>query len=841
MSAKRSVKSDGPSALGRSLELISRFGRGPDPAKAPRDLAGATGAVLDALVEAAVVDFAEWCVIDTFDTAGERHRAALGHRSCNGENQEHCCIPALLERVPDFETLSAQVLAGSHVVLWPHQPPYQLVALGMHVNAELFAVATFVAIEHLPGYGDAEVVAAQQVVDTAAGAVERIRLAHEGRDALRQGQRIAVQLHQLIAASIAVAGSNDEHDILLSLASRTLNVFDAHSALVTLESDTTALRALANATGTRWVDHHDPLADQLPSIRHAGTRPWREGEWLVAPVFERRNRPRGVIAVRPEADAPLAPESTEILVLLAQMAAATLGAAELSRNVHDSETRWRVLVDTAPVGIVDMDAQGHVRWWNRAAATIFLWDGFDESREQPPQFPATAREDLDTLRDDVLAGTTVHSRELFGIDINGRRRDLRVSATPLPSPDHGTPSILALVDDVTDFRQMKAELRHAQGMEIRGQVASSVAHDFNNLLTLISGYAEILSQDLAEDERSLQMVHDIQATASRASLLTGQLQTIGRTKAPEPVIIDPRAAIQSNAEVLERILGADIELVWSLDDRPETVRVDADRFEQMILNLSINARDAMPEGGRLEIKVATLDAPGDPEPSGLGEGRYVLIAIADTGIGMSEETVERCFEPFYTTKGLFKGTGLGLSTARRLVEESDGVITCSSELGAGTTFTIYLPALDEPAEDDALASAPDEPARGSATVLLAEDDEGLRRLMVQVLRRNGYRVLETPDGQRALEVARDFDENIDLLVSDVVMPLVTGDELARTLQRERPTLRVLLLSGSADATVLDELAPATSAFLAKPFKPSELIDRIHALLATAIKPASRTD
>ena len=840
MSARKRIEPVADSALGRSLELISRFGSGPEISASSRDVASATDTVLRALVAAAVEEFCEWCVIDTLDAAGARHHAALGHRSCDGEDPERCCVPALLDRIPDFAALTSQVLAGDHVVLWPHQPPSQCVALGMRVNAQLFAVVTFVAIEHHPGYGDAEVVAARQVVDAAAGAIERIHLAHEGREALRQGQRIAVQLHQLIAASIAVAGSSDEHDILLSLAARTLSVFDARSALVTLESDSSrALRALADADGTRWIDPEDPVADSLPSIRHAGTRPWREGEWLVAPVFERRNRPRGVIAVRADPAAPLGAESTEVLVLLAQMAAATLGAAELSASVHNSETRWRVLVDTAPVGIVDIDVEGHVRWWNRAAGTIFLWEDYDENRDATPQFPADSRDDLDSLRADVLAGATVHSRELFGIDIAGRTRDLRVSATPLPSPEHHAPSILALVDDVTDFRQMRAELRHAQGMEIRGQVASSVAHDFNNLLTLISGYAEILSQDLADDERALEMVRDIQATASRASLLTGQLQTIGRTKAPEPVVIDPRAAIQSNAEVLERILGADIELAWSLDESTSTVRVDADRFEQMILNLAINARDAMPRGGRLVVTVRTLDP---SHPAAPGEGPYVLIAISDTGIGMSEETAARCFEPFYTTKGLFKGTGLGLSTARRLVEESDGVITCSSQLGVGTTFEVYLPALDQPADEDATpAPVADERARGSATVLLAEDDEGLRRLMVQVLRRNGYRVLETPDGQRALEVARDFDETIDLLVSDVVMPQVTGDELARTLQRERPTLRVLLLSGSADASVLDDLAPATSAFLAKPFKPSQLIDRIHALLTPAAKPVRRAD
>ena len=831
MSAKKRSGLHNDSAIERSLELISRFGRGPITAGSSPDLATDTDAVLRAIVDAAVPDFCEWCVIDTVDGSRQRHRAVIGHGACDGESPEGCCVPALLERIPDFATVTARVLEGDHVVLWPHQPPSQCVAIGMHVNGQLFAIVTLVATEHHPGYGDTEVVAAQQVVNAAASTIERILLQHDARKALRHGQRIAVQLHQLISTSIAVAGSSDESDTLLNLANRAFNIFEAQSALVTLESGpAVALRALAHEGPARWVEPDDPLVPELPSTQHAGNRPWREGGWLVAPIFERRNRPRGVIAVRAEPDSPFTAESTEILVLLAQMAAATLGAGELSRSVHNSETRWRVLVDTAPVGIVDIDAEGRVRWWNRAAGAIFLWGDFDESRDEPPRFPGTAQEGLDTLRGDVLAGTTVHSRELFGVDIGERRRDLRVSATPLPSPERDASSILALIDDVTDFRQMRAELRHAQGMEIRGQVASSVAHDFNNLLTLISGYAEILSQDLAADERSLQMVQDIQSTASRASLLTGQLQTIGRTKTPEPVVVDPRAAIQSDAEVIERIVGVDIEIVWSFDERSNTVRVDADQFEQMILNLCINARDAMATGGRLSISVRTVILDPTARAPGLSGGDYVLVSIADTGVGMNEETMARCFEPFYTTKGPFKGTGLGLSTARRLVEESGGAIALHSELGVGTTFEIYLPALDEPAADDTPPMTGERP-RGSATVLLAEDDEGLRRLMVQVLRRNGYRVLDTANGQRALDLARDFDEPIDLLVSDVVMPLLQGDELARRLQRENPSLRVLLVSGSANNSVLDGLGTDTCAFLAKPFKPSELIDRVHQLLA----------
>ncbi len=446
-----------------------------------------------------------------------------------------------------------------------------------------------------------------------------------------------------------------------------------------------------------------------------------------------------------------------------------------------------------------------------------------------PRFPNSAAEELAALWSEVLGGGT-SGRDLVDVEIRGRRRHLSTSAALLPSPESEASSILMLVDDVTDHRRLKEEVRHAQQMEIRGRVASSVAHDFNNLLTLISGYAEILARDLSEDGRSLEMVKDIQTTASRASMLTAQLQTIGRTQSLEPVILDPAAALASSAEVLERIVGIDIEPKWSLNANAGTIRVDAGQFEQMLLNLAINARDAMPSGGQLRIGVdaVTIDRARAIELI-VDEGEYVVVTVADTGAGMDEETRQHCFDPFFTTKGPFKGTGLGLAAAQRLVESSGGAIACRSVLGEGTTFDIFFPKTDEPAAEPAVPIV--ERPRGSATVLVTEDDADLRRLMVQVLGRNGYQVLEAETGERALEMASESDDFIDLLVSDVEMFELSGPVLAKSLQDAHPALRILLISGTADATVLEELLPGTAAFLAKPFRPSALIDQVHDLLA----------
>ncbi len=656
------------------------------------------------------------------------------------------------------------------------------------------------------------------------------------RDAVRSSQRIASQLHQLIAASITMGGLRTERDILESLATSTQRVFDADVAVLSLESGAAApLRAESRRGRAPRCFNPEELdgADVVPFAQRGTSIPWVDGDWLVAPVLEHRGVARGVLAIRRGEDEFL-PEEREVLTLLAQMASTSLGATELSRGIEASETRLRILVDTAPAGIIEVDLNGGIRWWNRAASRIFEWPSFDDDNVADQHFPDGAADGLAALWGDVLGGALTSTRDLVEVEIKGRRRDLTASAALLPSPDNDISSILMLVDDVTDHRQLKAEVHHAQQMEIRGRVASSVAHDFNNLLTLISGYAEILAKDLDAESKSFAMVKDIQATASRASMLTAQLQSIGRAQSLEPEVLDPVAVLQSNAEVLERILGDEIDLQWSLDGAGSAIRVDSGQFEQMILNLAINARDAMPDGGELRISVGPIEADRlRREPRGDAErdsGDFVVITVTDSGIGMDEETRAHCFDPFFTTKGPFKGTGLGLAAARRLVEGSGGVIRCQSKLGIGTTFEIIFPTTDEVVPETTSVPVAERP-RGSATVLVAEDDDGLRQLIVRVLSRNGYQVLVAESGERALEIAGAYDSTIDLLVSDVVMLDVDGAELAATLQRTNPALRVLMTSGTADASVISHLTPGTSAFLAKPYRPSALIDQVHELLS----------
>ncbi len=662
-------------------------------------------------------------------------------------------------------------------------------------------------------------------------------LHHEsGNDAPQGSPRIARQLHQLIAASITLGSLRSERDILESLTKSAQEVFDADVAIISLESGFAAPLRGETRRGNvpRCLTPEETSdTDGVPALRPGASEPWTEGDWLVVPVLERGSVARGVLAVR-RSEGEFVLEDREVLTLLAQMASTTLGARELSRSIEASETRLQILLDAAPAGIIEVDLEGRIQWWNSAATRLFEWPPYVVDSTEVATFPDGATAGLATLRSDVLGGALTSIRDLVGVEIKGRRRDLTASAALLPSNDDGVSTILMLVDDVTDLRQLKAEMHHAQQMEIRGRVASSVAHDFNNLLTLISGYAEILAKELVADPKYLAMVKDIQSTASRASMLTAQLQTVGRAPSLEPQVLDPIAVLQSNAEVLERILGEEISLHWSLDDTGGVVLVDPGQFEQMILNLAINARDAMPDGGELRIGVGPIEADRlrrmPRRDAQVDTGKYVAITVADSGIGMDEETRAHCFDPFFTTKGPFNGTGLGLAGARRLVEGSGGVIRCRSELGVGTTFEIILPTTDEPVAEPTVMTVATRP-RGSATVLVAEDDASLRQLMVRVLSRNGYEVLVAESGERALEVAAAHEGRIDLLVTDVVMLDVSGPQLAAALQAVTPSLRVLVTSGTADASILGQLNPGTGSFLAKPYKPSALIDQVHELLS----------
>jgi signal transduction histidine kinase/ActR/RegA family two-component response regulator len=397
--------------------------------------------------------------------------------------------------------------------------------------------------------------------------------------------------------------------------------------------------------------------------------------------------------------------------------------------------------------------------------------------------------------------------------------------------------------DVTERRTAEEALRasqqqllQAQKMDAVGRLAGGVAHDFNNLLTAIRGNAELLLFDIPQGDPRRDDVEEIRKAADRAAALTRQLLAFSRRQVLQPRVLDLNGVVQDMERMLRRLIGEDVELVTRLAPGLAQVRADPGQVEQVVMNLAVNARDAMPAGGQLIVE--TSDVEPDDEfrrtfPY-VVPGRYVMLCVSDTGQGMDPDTRERAFEPFFTTKPAGRGTGLGLSTVYGIVKQSGGYVWIESELGQGTRIRIYLPPVAAPAPAAGPGAAASLPGRGEGTVLLAEDEVTVRRLAVRVLRRGGFHVLEACDGEEALAVAREYTGPLHLLVTDMVMPRLGGRGLAARLREARPGVPVVYVSGYAEEAVQrDGVLDPGARFLPKPFTAEQLLETVHAALRDA--------
>ncbi|HXV87148.1 MAG TPA: ATP-binding protein, partial [Gemmatimonadales bacterium] len=392
--------------------------------------------------------------------------------------------------------------------------------------------------------------------------------------------------------------------------------------------------------------------------------------------------------------------------------------------------------------------------------------------------------------------------------------------------------LLSVFRDVTNQRRLEEQCRQSQKMEAIGQLAGGVAHDFNNILTAITGYSELVLTELADDSPLRADVAEIRKAADRAAVLTRQLLAFGRKQILAPRVLNLNQLVAGLDGLLRRTLGENIDIVTQLDPDLESVRADPGQLEQVIVNLAVNARDAMPEGGKLTIETRNVDLDESYalEHLPVEPGRFVLLAVSDTGVGMSEDTMAHIFEPFYTTKEKGKGTGLGLATVYGIVKQSDGFIWVYSEPGQGATFKIYLPLVEAAPEAEARAAAAAVKG-GNETILLVEDEAGVRALARRVLHGLGYAVLEAGDSGAAEILAGGYDGVIHLLVTDVVLPSGGGRQLADRLVSRRPGLRVLYMSGyTQNAIVHRGILEARTAFLHKPFSPQDLAARVRQVL-----------
>ncbi|HYL06692.1 MAG TPA: response regulator [Thermoanaerobaculia bacterium] len=499
-----------------------------------------------------------------------------------------------------------------------------------------------------------------------------------------------------------------------------------------------------------------------------------------------------------------------------------------------SEERYRALMDQANDAILVLDTEQRILEANGAALRLLGRPRQDLAGRQIDDF--VAPEELEDLwqRREVLwrdGSVQVPLRHLMRAD--GARVPVEVSASLVRIGDATT--TLLILHDITERRRLEAQFHQAQKMESVGRLAGGVAHDFNNLLTLILGYGNMVLQSVADQPQLSRQVEAMIRAGESAAALTRQLLAFSRRQVLVSRVVDVNALIRQLEQMLRRLIGEDIELVTDLEPRLARIRADSGQIEQVLMNLVVNARDAMPEGGKLTLSTRNhspapaVAAPAQgplPQEGATAAATHVLVRVADTGCGIDSAVMPHLFEPFFTTKEEGKGTGLGLATVYGIVRQSGGQVEVESRPGEGAAFSVYLPQTDEPLMPEAVVAAT--PGRGSETVLVAEDEASIRSLAREILEEQGYLVLEADSADAALQVAERHAGPIHLLLTDVIMPGKSGVELAAALLTRRPGLRVVYMSGYADRAVETD-APGV-AFVQKPFAPALLAERVRSTL-----------
>ncbi len=507
---------------------------------------------------------------------------------------------------------------------------------------------------------------------------------------------------------------------------------------------------------------------------------------------------------------------------------------EANEELRQANEVRQAIIQSSPLAIWAVDLEGNVRFWNPAAERIFGWTEAEVIGRPLPVVPEELRQEYENWLGRFRNGETLSGLERQRVRKDGTRIQVEIWTAPLRDAAGKINGTIAIDSDATQRKLLEEQFRQSQRLEAVGRLAGGVAHDFNNLLTVIAGYSETLIEEAAGRADLVEYAQEIQYAGNRAASLTAQLLAFSRRQISQPRIVDLNEVVEHSIKLLKRVIGEDIEIVTRLDPRLGRVNVDPGHIDQVIMNLVVNARDAMANGGRLTIETAAtvLDEHYSDRHFGVKPGPYSMLAISDNGTGMTSEVRSRLFEPFFTTKVPGKGTGLGLSIVYGIVKQSGGEIAVYSEPGKGTTFKIYLP-LAEAAEETQHAAGVPSDIRGSETILVCEDEERIRRLVLTVLQKFGYRVLSAEGPDEAMMIARGFAGKIDLLLTDVVMPRGSGLDLADSLQDERPDLKVMYMSGYADhhlagSRILEEGAP----FLQKPFAASSLARKVRETLST---------
>ena len=535
------------------------------------------------------------------------------------------------------------------------------------------------------------------------------------------------------------------------------------------------------------------------------------------------------------------PSTAVVLLLYIGVLAVTglgLGAVAAQHRradvgLRDAHERLRTVVQSSPLAMYTLDRTGHVLTWNPAAEALYGWRAEEVLGRSAPTASDDSKVEDEWLRERVLQGQAVKGVELTHRRKDGSRVNVSLSIAPLHGAGDRVAGTLSIAADLTEIRQLEVQYRQSQKLEAIGRLAGGIAHDFNNILTAILGTSDLLLKDLDAGSRAREDVEEIRRAGQRAAGLTRQLLVFSRQQVLDPRVLDLNAIVTNAQTMLRRLIGEDVDLRTILAPDLGAVRADAGQLEQVIVNLTVNARDAMPRGGVVTVETANVELDGGYAERHIPArpGPYVLLAVSDTGVGMDTATKARLFEPFFTTKGPGKGTGLGLATVYGIVKQNSGYIWAYSELGHGATFKIYLPRAGPAPEPVIRTDVPVAATRGSEVVLVVEDEEEVLRLTTRILEDRGYTVLSAAGGDEALGVAERHTTRIDLLVTDVVMPGMSGREVALLLKPSHPEMKVLYLSGYPDASIVHQgLLEPGLAFLQKPFGPDVLAAKVRDVL-----------
>ncbi len=681
-------------------------------------------------------------------------------------------------------------------------------------------------------------------------------------------RRTEMSAAELIKTGRELAGGLEPADVAQNVASSVVRVFGAHgSALYRLDREAGQLVCIAAAgcdnpaqwrgrtllvgegaagraaAEERCVWTPDVLADlkiNLPNWAADLVRADRFRSVLAMPL-KAGDRVIGVLGLGDVAGRTYTEDELALLAAFVGQGAVALENSALYREIRDARDFLQSITDNSPDAIITTDGKGLVTYVSRGAEAMFGYRAEEIVGAAVARFyPGGLEEARAVKRRLAREAGQLRNYESGFLAKDGRRVEVSASISVLRDAAGAVVGTLGMLKDIGERRHLEEQLRQSQKMDAIGRLAGGIAHDLNNLLTVIAGRAQLIVSHLHPEEPIHRDATLVRTTADRAAALTRQLLAFSRKQVLQPQVLNLDAVVTAMEPMLRRLIGEDIDLAVRPHEGLGRVKADPGQIEQVIVNLVVNSRDAMPQGGRLTIETdnVELDEAYASRRIGVPAGPYVMLAVTDTGSGMDEETRSRVFEPFFTTKGPGKGTGLGLATVYGIVKQSGGDIRLHSEPGSGTTFTILPRVAEMAAETDDTISEVATMPRGDETVLLVEDEPEVRDLAREILEGSGYTVLQACDAQEALLMAERHSGPIDLLLTDVIMPKQSGRALVERLRPLRPEMQVLFMSGyTNEAIVRHGVLDPDTLFIPKPFTPLELGQKVRAALDRGQAPA----